>query len=413
MKLWMKILIGLFIGVAVGLVLGERAAIVKPIGDIFLNLLGMVVHPLVFCSIVLGIASISDMKKLGRIGIKSLSLYLGTTCLAIIIGLCFAQFFSPGKGCDLSQAAQINFDASALQGKGGLNLFSMMLQIFPSNVAKAFVEGNILQIIVFAIFLGVSLRLAGDHGKPVAKFIESLSEVLLRMVGIVMSFAPYGIGASIAWISGSHGVSILWQLGKFVFAFYLACFFHAFFVFGGMVRFGCKMPFTRFLTGMLDAISCAASTASSSATLPMTMRCVSNNLGVSSEVSGFVLPLGATVNMNGTAIFQAMAAVFIAQAYNCPLPLTSLLLIVVTATLSAVGSAGVPGGGMLTLGCVLGSVGLPIQGIGVIAGIDRIRDIIGTPMNILGDAVVALYVASSEGEVTSSQIIKKERPETI
>ena len=154
---------------------------------------------------------------------------------------------------------------------------------------------------------------------------------------------------------------------------------------------------------MMDAISCAVSTASSSATLPVTMRCVSKHLGVSSEISGFVLPLGATVNMNGTAIFQGMAAVFIAQAYNCPLSLTSLLLLVVTATFSAVGSAGVPGGGMITLGSVLASVGLPIQGIAVLAGIDRLRDIIGTPMNILGDAVVALYIAEGEGECSSEQ----------
>ncbi|WP_139414828.1 dicarboxylate/amino acid:cation symporter [Chlamydia abortus] len=405
MKLWMKIFIGLFVGVTLGLILEDKAIFFKPIGDIFLNLLSMVVYPLVFCSMVLGIASISDTKKLGRIGVKSVALYLGTTCLAIVIGLCFAQFFSPGEGCDLSQ--NVTETQIVAPERSSTYFLSLISQFFPSNPVRSFVEGNILQIIVFAIFLGIAMRLSGEQGRPVAKFIEGFSEIMLRMINMIMTFAPYGVGASMAWISGSHGLVILWQLGKFVFAYYLACLFHAVLVFGGIIRMGCKMSFSKFLSAMMDAISCAISTSSSSATLPVTMRCVSKNLGVSSEVSGFVLPLGATVNMNGTAIFQGMAAVFIAQAYNSPLPFSSLLLIVIAATFSAVGSAGVPGGGMITLGSVLASVGLPIQGIAVLAGIDRLRDIIGTPMNILGDAVVAVYVASGEGELSTPLEEKK------
>ncbi|AFS25358.1 dicarboxylate/amino acid:cation symporter [Chlamydia psittaci] len=405
MKLWIKIFIGLFVGVTLGLILEDKAIFFKPIGDIFLNLLSMVVYPLVFCSMVLGIASISDMKKLGRIGMKSVALYLGTTCLAIIIGLCFAQFFSPGEGCDLSQ--NVTETHIVAPERSSTYFLSLISQIFPSNPVRSFVEGNILQIIVFAIFLGIAMRLSGEQGRPVAKFIEGFSEIMLRVINMIMTFAPYGVGASMAWIAGSHGLVILWQLGKFILAYYLACLFHAVLVFGGIIRMGCKMSFSKFLSAMMDAISCAISTSSSSATLPVTMRCVSKNLGVSSEVSGFVLPLGATVNMNGTAIFQGMAAVFIAQAYNCPLPFSSLLLIVIAATFSAVGSAGVPGGGMITLGSVLASVGLPIQGIAVLAGIDRLRDIIGTPMNILGDAVVAVYVASGEGELSTPLEEKK------
>lgn len=397
MKLWMKIFIGLFVGVTVGLILQDKAIFFKPIGDIFLNLLSMVVYPLVFCSMVLGIASISDMKKLGRIGVKSVALYLGTTCLAIIIGLCFAKFFNPGEGCDLSQGAFEVCSESPM--KDSAYFLSLISQVFPSNPVRSFVEGNILQIIVFAIFLGIAMRLAGEQGRVVSKVVEGFSEIMLCMINMIMTFAPYGVGASMAWIAGNHGLVILWQLGKFIVAYYLACFFHATIVFGGIIRLGCRRSFSQFLSAMMDAISCAISTSSSSATLPVTMRCVSKNLGVSSEVSGFVLPLGATVNMNGTAIFQGMAAVFIAQAYHCPLPWSSLLLIVLAATFSAVGSAGVPGGGMITLGSVLSSVGLPIQGIAILAGIDRLRDIIGTPMNILGDAVVAVYVASGEGEL--------------
>lgn len=414
MKLWMKIFIGLFVGVALGLVLEDKAIFFKPIGDIFLNLLSMVVYPLVFCSMVLGIASISDLKKLGRIGLKSVGLYLGTTAIAIVIGLGFAEIFHPGQGCDLSHtlAEQPSMQTPA---RSASYFLSLVAQIFPSNPIRSFVEGNILQIIIFAIFLGIALRISGEKGRPVEKFIDGFSEIMLCMVNMIMAFAPYGVGASIAWISGSHGLVILWQLSKFIIAYYLACIFHALLVFGGLVRFGCKMSFLKFLSSMMDAISCAVSTASSSATLPVTMRCVSKNLGVSAEVSGFVLPLGATVNMNGTAIFQGMAAVFIAQAYNCPLSLSSLVLLVVTATFSAVGSAGVPGGGMITLGSVLVSVGLPIQGIAVLAGIDRLRDIIGTPMNILGDAVVATYVASMEGEKlhTEEYSVARETTESV
>ncbi|WP_100934600.1 dicarboxylate/amino acid:cation symporter [Candidatus Chlamydia corallus] len=413
MKLWMKIFIGLFVGVTLGLVLEDKAIFFKPIGDIFLNLLSMVVYPLVFCSMVLGIASISDMKKLGRIGVKSVALYLATTGIAIIIGLCFAWVFRPGNGCDLSQASMDSAATTVIDSKRTATYFlSIVSQVFPSNPVRSFAEGNILQIIIFAIFLGIALRLSGERGRPVERFIDGFSEIMLRMVNMIMSFAPYGVGASMAWISGNHGLGVLWQLGKFVIAYYLACLFHATLVFGGLVRFGCKMSFSKFLSAMMDAISCAISTTSSSATLPVTMRCVSKNLGVSTEVSGFVLPLGATVNMNGTAIFQGMAAVFIAQAYNCPLSLSSLLLLVVTATFSAVGSAGIPGGGMITLGSVLASIGLPMEGIAILAGIDRLRDIVGTPMNILGDAVVATYVASREGELASSESAKQESVET-
>lgn len=397
MKLWMKIFIGLFIGVVLGLVLQGKAIVFKPLGDIFLNLLSMVVAPLVFCSIASGIAAISDVRKLGRIGVKSVALYLGTTALAIMIGICCALCFNIGDGIDLASSGTL--EGTLAVEKSGFGFSSLLTQIFPSNIFKSFAEGSILQIIIFAIFLGISVRLAGEKGKPVAKLIDSCSEVMLHLVNMIMAFAPYGVGASIAWISGEHGIAVLWKLGKFVSVYYLACLVHAVLVYGGLIRIGCKMPYMKFLSGMLDAVSCAASTTSSSATLPVTMRCVTKNLGVSSEVSGFVLPLGATVNMNGTAIFQCMAAVFIAQAYHHPLTLSSLLLVVVTATFSAVGSAGVPGGGMVTLGSVLASAGLPIQGIAILAGIDRLRDIVGTPMNILGDAVVAVYVANQEGEV--------------
>ncbi|WP_213358004.1 dicarboxylate/amino acid:cation symporter [Chlamydiifrater phoenicopteri] len=406
MKLWMKILIGLLVGVASGLVFGDKAVLVKPVGDVFLNLLSMVVYPLVFASMVVGIASISDLKKLGRIGVKSLGLYLLTTAVAIAIGLFFAILFKPGSGCLIDEVT------SWVAPKSNAKVSDIIVNLFPSNPVKSFVEGNILQIIIFSLFLGISIRLAGDKGIALEKFFNSVSEVMLQMINLVMEFAPFGVAASMAWISGIHGINILLQLGKFLAVFYLACFVHAVLVFGSLIRFRCGSSFLGFLRGMMDAIVCAASTASSSATLPVTMRCVSDRIGVSKEITGFVLPLGATVNMNGTAIFQGMAAVFIAQVYGFSLSFYSLVMLVITATFSAVGSAGVPGGGMITLSSVLASVGLPVQGVAILAGIDRLRDIVGTPMNILGDAVVATCVHTGEKDQERATLKSKEARES-
>lgn len=222
---------------------------------------------------------------------------------------------------------------------------------------------------------------------------------MLSMTQIIMKFAPYGVVAIMAWISGSFGLFVLLPLLKFLCAHYVACLIHTVFILGGFLWFFAKLKLFPFFKGMSEAIVCAASITSSSATLPVTMRCVQNNLGVSSSIAGFVLPLGATVNMNGTAIFQGLAAIFVAQAYGIHLTICNLIIVVITATLSAVGSAGIPGGGIVTLSLVLSSIGLPLEGIAILAGIDRLRDIIGTVVNILGDAVVAVVIAKTEGEI--------------
>lgn len=393
MKLWLKMILAIVVGVVLGFFLGEKAIFLKPIGSIFLSLLSMVVSILVFSSMVVGIASMSDFKKLGRVGIKSLSLYLITTALAIGISLVLGMLINPGKGLNLSLGQNV---VSAPQMS---SLSEMLTNIFPKNPFLSFVEGNILQIIVFACFFGVSIQFSGKKGEQVLSFFNGLSEVMLSMTQIIMKFAPYGVLAIMAWISGSFGLFVLLPLLKFLCAHYIACIFHTVFILGGLLWFFAKCKLLPFFKGMSEAIVCAASITSSSATLPVTMRCVQNNLGVSSSIAGFVLPLGATVNMNGTAIFQGLAAIFIAQAYGIHLTIGNLIIVVITATLSAVGSAGIPGGGIVTLSLVLSSIGLPLEGIAILAGIDRLRDIIGTVVNILGDAVVAVVVAKTEGEV--------------
>lgn len=393
MKLWKKMLIGLVLGTLTGILLGPNAQYLKPIGTIFLGLLNMLVVLLVFSSMTVGITSINDIKKLGRVGFKTLLMYMGTTAIAIIFGLIAAKLINPGRGIGLAHDnIHISIDETP-------ELLNMLLNLVPSNPINSLASGNILQVIVFSIFLGLAINFAGEKGKPLARLLESLSETMFSMTGMIMHLAPYGIFAIMAWVSGTFGIGILYPLLKLILAHYLACAVQLIIVFGGILLFMAKVRVGPFFKGMTDAITLAASTTSSSATLPATLHCVEENLGVSKNIANFSLPLGSTVNMNGTAIFQGIAAVFISQAYGIDLGWQQLLIIVVTATLSAIGCAGIPGGGLVTLSIVLGSVGLPIEGIAIVAGIDRVRDIIGTVTNVLGDAVVAVYVAKTEGEI--------------
>jgi DAACS family dicarboxylate/amino acid:cation (Na+ or H+) symporter len=397
MKLWKKMMLGIAFGIGAGLILGPKAQYLKPIGSIFLGLMNMLVVPLVFFSMTVGVTSIHDVKKLGRVGFKTLGLYIVTTMIAITIGLIFAKMFNPGIGIGLAN------DAVKIKVDDTPELINIILSLVPENPIGSLASGKILQVIVFSVIFGLAITFSGEKGKKVAKAMEYLSEVMFSMTTMVLKLAPYGIFAIIAWVTGSFGFKILLPLMKLVFAHYLACTVHMIVVFGGILLFMAKVRPSLFFKGMSDAITLAASTTSSSATLPATIHCTQENLGVSKNIASFVLPLGSTVNMNGTAIFQAIAAVFISQAYGIDLGWESLLMIVVSATLSAVGAAGIPGAGLVTLSIVLSSVGLPLEGIAIVAGIDRVRDIIGTVVNILGDAVVAVYVAKSEGELDEKQ----------
>lgn len=401
MKLWVKILIALLLGVVAGVVLGPHAIYLKPIGTVFLSLINMVIVLLVLASMTVGITSIHDPRKLGRIGLKTLFLYLITTATAILIGLVFAYVFKPGIGLGLQAPVTTIHEKTASIGE-------ILLSIVPRNPISAMVEGNFIQLIVFAIFLGISINLSGSKGRPLMEFFESLADVMYRMTAIVMEFSPIGVFAIMAWVAGSFGVAVLIPLLKFLVIYYLACAAHVLIVFCGMIKFLARLSPWPFFKGMGDAIMMAFTTCSSSATLPVSMHCVEKNLGISKNITNFVLPLGSTVNMNGAAIFQAMSALFIAQAYGIHLSIQSILTIVITATLSAIGAAGVPGTGFIMLSVVVSSAGLPIEGLALLAGIDRIREMGSTVLNVLGDAVCALYVAKQEGELDVRQYNHKE-----
>ncbi len=398
MKLWSKILIGMFLGLIAGVILREKAAYLKPLGQLFLSLIGMLIIPLIFSSMVVGVTSIRDTKKLGRVGLKTVGMYLATTAIAIALGLFFAYLLKPGLNVNFVPTEAVNVHAG-----DSIGLSNLLLNMVPSNIFTAFTEGNVLQVIVFAVFLGLAIQITKKKSEPLLNFLESVSEVMYSLTNIVMQFAPLGVFAIMASVSGTFGFSILLPLAKLLGTIYITAFIQLFLFFGIVLVFMCRLNPIPFFKGMIEAFIFAFSTSSSSATVPVTIHCAIHNLGVPKSIAKFVIPLGSTVNMNGTAIFQAIASVFVAQMYGVELSLQSLIIIVVTATLSAIGTAGIPSAGFLILSMVLKSVGLPLEGLAIIFAIDRLRDMVGTVVNIAGDAVVAVYVAKSEGELDCLQ----------
>ena len=382
------------IGFIAGIVFGRMASpqvvgYVAPLGSIFMALLNMLIVPLVLSSLIVGVASLGDLKALGRIGVKTVVLYLLTTAAAIAIGLALGNIMQPGAGMDLALA-------KATEAKAPPSLGQVLTNMFPKNAFAAMVNANMLQIIVFALFFGVALTMAGEKGKPALAFFDSMAEVMYKMTAIVMKFAPYGVFALIAGTVSKYGMAVLLPFAKVIGAVYIGCIIHAVVIYSGLVTaFARKSPMW-FFRGIKEASLTAFVTRSSAGTLPVTMECC-HNMGVPEKVSSFVLPLGATINMDGTALYQGVCALFIAQAYGIPLNLSAQLGILLTATLGSIGTAGVPGAGLIMLTLVTTQAGLPIEGVAMIAGIDAILDMIRTSLNITGDAAVATVVARTEG----------------
>ena len=396
----MKIFIGLVLGGVTGLIIGDYAVYLKPLGTIFLNLINMVIVLLILSSMSVGITRIHDPKKLGRVGGKTIGIYFTTTFIAIMTGLLLSNFFELGSNLQLQPQAPLEVKS--------LSFTDIILSFIPTNPIAAMVRGDILQVIVFAVFLGLAINFAGEKGKPLLHFLESLADVMYRLTSIVMEFSPIGVFGLMAWVTGTFGLTLFLPLLKFLFVYYGACIFHFLFVYGNLLKKIGRLKLRPFLRGMGDAIMMAFSTCSSAATLPVAMHCVQENLGVSKNISSFVLPLGITMNMNGGAIYQSMSAVFIAHAYGIPLGPSHYLTILLMTTFSAIGTAGVPGGGFIMLSAVLASVGLPVEGLAVLAGIDRLRDMMTTVLNILGDAAVTVFIAKQEGEFDERRYYQSE-----
>ena len=396
-----KIGVGFIIGLILGFIIGPMAPnspfiadIVIPllqlVGNIFLALLKMLIVPLVFSSLIMGASSIGDPKVLGRIGVKTVAFYLGTTVVAIAIGLVLGNIIQPGVGMAIEGAK-----AAAKEPE---TVFNVILNIFPANPLKALVEGVMLQVIVFALFLGVAATLIGEKGRAFLEFNSSLAEVMFKVTAIVMKTAPYGIFALIAVTAAKYGPAVLAPFAKVIFAVYLGCFLQVVIVYSGLITGIVHKSPLWFLRGVREAMLAAFVTRTSAGVLPISMNNVQNNLGVSEDVSAFVLPLGATINMDGTAIYEGICALFVAQAFGIDLSLGAQAGILMTATLASIGTAGVPGAGLIMLSMVLVSAGLPIEGMALVAGIDAVLDMARTCVNVTGDMCVSTVIAKTEGE---------------
>ncbi|MCR5476240.1 MAG: dicarboxylate/amino acid:cation symporter [Lachnospiraceae bacterium] len=392
LSLAMQIFIALVLGIIAGFALSGNPAFangyIKPFGTIFLNLVKWVVTPLVFFSIMAGVISMRDIRKVGSVGITTIIYYLCTTAVAIIIGLVFANIF---KGVfPVLQTTDLEYAA-----KDPVSFMDTLVGIFPSNFLKPFVDANMLQIIVASLIIGFSLLLIGEKKQIEFKAVDTLNDVFLKAMEMIIKLSPIGVFCLICPVVAENGASILGSLAMVLLVAYLAYIVHTAVVYSIAVKAGAGMSPVKFFKGMLPAMMMAFSSASSVGTLPLNIEC-SEKLGADRDVSAFVLPLGATVNMDGTAIYQGVCAVFIASCYGIQLTFPQMLTIVLTATLASIGTAGVPGAGMIMLAMVLQSVGLPVEGIALVAGIDRIFDMGRTTVNITGDASCAIIVSARE-----------------
>ncbi|MDO6617905.1 MULTISPECIES: dicarboxylate/amino acid:cation symporter [unclassified Shewanella] len=391
--LWLQILIGMVLGIITGVSLGEDANYLKPIGTLFVNTIKMLIIPLVFCSLIVGVTSMQDTAKMGRIGFKSFAFYLGTTSIAISIGLLVGYIMQPGAGLGLKGAA------AAADVKQAPSLMDTLINIVPTNPVAALASGQILQVIVFAVALGISLVLIGERGKPAIKLFESLAEAMYKLTDMVMKLAPYGVFGLMAWVAGEYGLEMLLPLIKVIVAVYLGCALHILGFYSLVLTVFGKLNPLQFFKGIANAMAVAFTTSSSAGTLPASMKCASENLGVNKKISSFVLPLGTTINMDGTALYQGVTALFVAQAFGVDLTWVEYITIILTATLASIGTAGVPGAGLVMLTLVLTTVGLPLEGVAIIAGIDRILDMARTVVNVSGDLVATTMIARSEDEL--------------
>lgn len=385
------------------------AMALKPVGSLFLNLLKMIAIPLVLASLIVGAASLGDIKKMARIGGKTIAFYLATTALAITIGLLIANVLQPGAHVPAESSQQLITEfsggvADKISQDLDFSVLEFLLNIVPTNPFYAIANGDMLHIVFFAVFLGLVLSvLPKEKSEPVVRFFEGLSEATIRMVEVVMLIAPIGVFALMAATIADFGFEILQTLIWYAGAVVIGLLLHVLVVYTPCVRLLGKMSIGTFFRGIRRAQLLAFSTSSSAATLPVTMECV-EEAGVPNKISSFVLPLGATINMDGTALYQGVAALFIAQVYGIPLDFGAQLTIVLTATLASVGTAPVPGVGLIMLIIVLRSVGIPEEGLALILGIDRILDMLRTVVNITGDAAAAVIVATSEGALAQPHL---------
>ena len=405
MSLTVKVLLGMALGIIVGLVLNLTGLISNSfvdtyivnglfhvVGKMFVNALKMLVVPLVFFSLICGVCGIGDIRMLGRVGGKSFALYMMTTAIAIATAIIIAVSFGIGKGMNVDTSA-------AFSGKESPPLTDVLISIIPTNPVKAMAQGDMLPLIFFAILLGISMLLVGRKAKPFVEGAEIANEIMMKMVNIVMAVAPYAVFALIAKAVATLGLDLLASLAGYVLVLVGALMFHLFVTLMIVLKLFSGLSPAMFLKKIRNVQVFAFSTASSNATIPVTMRTVTERFGVNNSVASFTVPFGATINMDGTAIMQGVATVFIANVYNVELGISGYLTVILMSVLASIGTAGVPGVGLIMLSMVFTQVGLPVEGIGLVLGVDRLMDMIRTAVNVSGDATVSSVVAKSEGKL--------------
>jgi len=385
---------------------------IKPWGVIFVNLLKLIAVPLVFASLVKGVASLSDISRLSRIGAKTIAFYLISTVVSVAIGLVLVNVIKPGSDFDKSSIDLTNkntsekiIDAETVSREGPLQF---VVDIVPTNIINASANNsNMLQVIFFAILFGISMVMLPDKNTKFVKgFFDGINDIILKIVDLIMLISPYGVFALLASLVVDFGASssLFIALAKYSITVIFGLLLMILVIYPSIIKSLTKISYFNFFKALSPAQMLAFSTSSSAATLPVTMERCEEHLGVSEEISSFVLPLGATINMDGTSLYQAVAAVFIAQAFGIDLDLNQQLTIVLTATLASIGAAAVPGAGMVMLVIVLGAINVPAEGLALIFGVDRILDMLRTVVNVTGDATVATVVASSEGKLNKTKI---------
>jgi DAACS family dicarboxylate/amino acid:cation (Na+ or H+) symporter len=390
--------LGMALGVIAGLIApstGFEAAWFKPIGQLFINLIRMVVVPLVLATIVAGAASVGDLSKLGRVATKTLAYYFCTTAIAVVIGLIFANLMTPGIGLNLSTQG---LEAKAAQAPKMIDVF---LNIVPLNPVDAMSKGNMLQVIFFAMLFGFGLSAVGERGKTVLSFFDGCAEVMIKVTNIVMVYAPIGVFGLIAFTVASHGPSVLLPLIKVIGVMYVACLFHVLVCYVPLIKV-CGIDVSTFLKMISAPLMIAFTTTSSAAALSSNLIQV-QKMGASKPVASFSIPLGNTINMDGTAVYMGVVAIFVAELYGIPLPFDKQFEVMLVGVLASIGTVGVPGAGLLMSTIVFTQVGIPLEGIAIIAGIDRVMDMARTSINVLGDATGALVVSKWEGDLDPEQ----------
>ena len=409
-----KILIGLLLGFVFGLILKQVPegfikntvlldGVLKIIGNGFTSAIKMMVVPLVFVSLVCGTSSMGDVKRLGRIGGKTMLFYLGTTAIAIIISLVLGSTLKPGVGLDMSGI--VSGEVAIGESK---SLVDIILNIIPTNPIASLANGEMLQVIFFAMLLGIAMSIVGKKAEPVRVIFESANEICMKMVNLIMLFAPYGVFALVCNTFATVGTDAIFALVKYISIVLI----HVTVVYGGLFKMITRQKIKPFINKFTRVAAITFSTASSNASVPASLE-IMEELGVSKSVRSFTIPMGATINMDGTAIMQGIAALFIAQIYQVDLGMNDMITIVLTATLASIGTAGVPGVGMIMLSMVLQSVGLPLEGIGLIMGVERIIDMFRTTVNVMGDNICTLIIANSEKEIDLEEYNKEESIQSL